>query len=109
TAVQAERSLLAALEAGCAAPLGALAEVVEGDDGDELFMRTVVASPDGVVTVRRSITGPVEAADRLGKELAAALLEEGVAELVPQRPPPRSGVGRAVEAAAPVTPREGDL
>jgi hydroxymethylbilane synthase len=109
TAVEAERSLLAALEAGCAAPLGALAEVVEGDDGDELFMRTVVASLDGVVTVRRSITGPVEAADRLGKELAAALLEEGVAQLVPQRPPPQSDAGRAAEAAAPVNPREGDL
>ena len=108
-AVDAERSLLAALEAGCAAPLGALAEVVEGEDGEELFMRTVVASLDGVVTVRRSITGPVDAADRLGKELAAALLEEGVAELVPQRPPPQAGSGRAVEATAPVTPREGDL
>jgi hydroxymethylbilane synthase len=109
TAVQAERSLLAALEAGCAAPLGALAEVVEGDDGDELFMRTVVASLDGAVTVRRSITGPVESADRLGKELAAALLEEGVAQLVPQRPPPPAGTGRADEAVAPVPPEEGDL
>jgi hydroxymethylbilane synthase len=81
-AVSAERSLLAALEAGCSAPLGALAEVVEGEDGEELSLRTVVASIDGAITVRRSTTGPVDSADLLGKELAAQLLEEGVADLV---------------------------
>jgi hydroxymethylbilane synthase len=126
-AVQAERALLAALEAGCAAPLGALAEVVEGEDGEELSLRTVVASLDGVVTVRRSTIGPVDASDRLGKELAAQLLEEGVAELIPQRPPPRPASSNAVSptsavsptnavsavsAAAPAgadSPREGDL
>jgi hydroxymethylbilane synthase len=103
-AVSAERSLLAALEAGCAAPLGALAEVVEGEDGDELSLRTVVASPDGSVVVRRSTTGPVDAADRLGKELAAQLLEEGVAQLVTGRPPPRP---EWTATDAPAT-REGD-
>src|SRR5690606_15480162 len=41
-AVTAERSLLATLEAGCSAPLGALADVVWGDDGDELWLRAVV-------------------------------------------------------------------
>jgi len=103
-AVSAERSLLAALEAGCAAPLGALAEVVEGEDGDELSLRTVVASPDGAIIVRRSTTGPVDAADRLGKELAAQLLEEGVAQLVTGRPPPRPAW---TATDAPAT-REGD-
>jgi hydroxymethylbilane synthase len=103
-AVSAERSLLAALEAGCAAPLGALAEVVEGEDGDELSLRTVVASLDGAIIVRRSTTGPVDAADRLGKELAAQLLEEGVAQLVTGRPPPRP---EWADTDAPAT-REGD-
>ena len=46
-AVTAERALLAALEAGCAAPVGALAEVVDGDDGAELSLRAVVAAVDG--------------------------------------------------------------
>ncbi len=36
--------VLATLEAGCSAPVGALAEVVEGDDGDELWLRAVVLS-----------------------------------------------------------------
>ncbi|MBJ7529270.1 MAG: hydroxymethylbilane synthase, partial [Nocardioides sp.] len=34
-AVEAERAVLATLEGGCSAPLGALADVVEGEDGDE--------------------------------------------------------------------------
>ena len=38
-AVTAERAVLATLEGGCAAPIGALAEVAEGDDGDELWIR----------------------------------------------------------------------
>jgi hydroxymethylbilane synthase len=57
--VVAERALLARLEAGCAAPVGALAEVVLGDDGDELSLRAVVASPDGAVTIRRSAHVPL--------------------------------------------------
>ena len=44
-AVDAERAVLATLEAGCSAPVGALAEVVEGDDGDELWVRAVALSP----------------------------------------------------------------
>ena len=56
-AVDAERAVLATLEAGCSAPVGALAEVAEGDDGDELWLRAVALSPDGAVAVRRSATG----------------------------------------------------
>ena len=89
-AVTAERALLAALEAGCAAPLGALAEVVEGDDGEELSLRAVVASVDGLVSLRRSGVGPVGAAAELGRSVAAELLVDGAAELVPNRGPGRT-------------------
>ena len=58
TAVAAERALLGALEAGCTAPVGALAEVAEGDDGDEVFLRGLVLAPDGSDAVRLSATGP---------------------------------------------------
>ena len=57
-AVDAERAVLAALEAGCTAPVGALAEVVEGDDGGEVWVRAVALSPDGALAVRWSATGP---------------------------------------------------
>lgn len=103
-AITAERALTSALEAGCAAPLGALAEVVEGEDGDELFVRAVIASADGTVIVRRSTTGPVEAAERIGKELAAQLEESGARDLIPRRSPP---TGARLDDRS-VTPREGD-
>ncbi|HEX2704583.1 MAG TPA: hydroxymethylbilane synthase, partial [Candidatus Lustribacter sp.] len=45
--VTAERALLGALEAGCTAPVGALAEVVEGDEGLELSLRAFVGTLDG--------------------------------------------------------------
>ncbi len=81
--VTAERALLAELEAGCAAPVGALAEVVEGMDGAELSLRAVVAAPDGSAELRRSLTGDPDDADGLGRRLARILLEDGAADLMP--------------------------
>jgi hydroxymethylbilane synthase len=81
-AVEAERVLLAELEAGCTAPVGALAEVVEGDDGVELFLRASVTDVDGAHAVRLSATGPVHDASGVGRRLAADLLAEGAAELM---------------------------
>ncbi|HSK25982.1 MAG TPA: hypothetical protein VK894_03635, partial [Jiangellales bacterium] len=87
-AVVAERSLLAALEAGCTAPVGACAEVAEGDTGLELYLRAVVASPDGSVCIRKSATGPLTRASDLGRDLAAELLADGAAAVVGA--PPRA-------------------
>ncbi len=78
-AVTAERSLLAALEAGCTAPVGALAEIA--DDGDALRLRAVVAELDGRTVVRRSATAPVADAAELGRDLAQQMLTDGAAEL----------------------------
>jgi len=81
-AVTAERSLLATLEAGCSAPVGALAEIADGDDGDELWLRAVVGSPSGSPTIRLSATGlPAEAA-AVGERLAVEMLAEGADTLV---------------------------
>jgi hydroxymethylbilane synthase len=82
SAVTAERSLLAALEAGCTAPVGAYAEAAEGEDGLELYLRAVVVSPDGAVSIRKSATGPLTAAERLGRDLAAELFDDGAGRLV---------------------------
>ncbi len=81
-AVTAERAVLAMLEAGCAAPLGALAEVAEGDDGDELWVRAVALSHDGAVAVRRSATGMPADATGLGRRLAEEMLDEGAGSLI---------------------------
>jgi hydroxymethylbilane synthase len=79
--VTAERALLATLGAGCTAPVGALAEVVEGGDGIELSLRAFVGSLDGAVELRRSLVGAPADAAQLGARLAGVLLDDGAAEL----------------------------
>lgn len=74
SAVTAERSLLATLEAGCTAPVGALADVVSGDGGDELWLRGVVADISGTPLVRLSATGSPSDPAAVGERLAAELL-----------------------------------
>ncbi|MDQ6895716.1 MAG: hydroxymethylbilane synthase [Actinomycetota bacterium] len=87
--VTAERALLAALEAGCTAPVGALAEVVEGEDGPELSLRAFVGSLDGSLELRRSLVAPVDDPAGAGRRLAAVLLEDGAADITapPAAPP----------------------
>nr|WSW68566.1 hydroxymethylbilane synthase [Streptomyces sp. NBC_00995] len=89
-AVTAERSLLAALEAGCSAPVGALADLLaDGQAVNELRLRGVVGSLDGSSLVQMSTTGPVptshDDAAALGRELAAEMLAKGAAGLMGER------------------------
>lgn len=84
-AVAAERALLAALEAGCSAPVAALAEVAEGDDGPEIYLRGLVAALDGSSSVRLSATGPTSDPAGVGRRLAAELLDLGAADLMGER------------------------
>jgi hydroxymethylbilane synthase len=76
-AITAERALLASLEAGCSAPVAAYAELAEGDDGDEIYLRGAVISPDGARDLRLSRTGTPADAAEIGKALAADLFELG--------------------------------
>ena len=72
-AVAAERALLEALGGGCQLPVGALAHVY----GDALNLAAVVADPDGRKILREEHSGPTEAAERIGIELAERLLSRG--------------------------------
>ncbi|MET0820366.1 MAG: hydroxymethylbilane synthase [Aeromicrobium sp.] len=81
-AVTAERSLLATLEAGCSAPVGALAEIADGDHGDELWLRAVVGDVSGSPTIRLSATGLPSEAAAVGERLAVEMLAEGADALV---------------------------
>lgn len=95
-AVTAERAMLAALEAGCSAPVGALAEVVEdlGADGsvvERISLRGVAAAGldgESVEMIRASAVADKSEAERLGRDLAAELLDLGAGAL--------SGPGRTV-------------
>jgi hydroxymethylbilane synthase len=71
-AVTAERSLLAALEAGCSAPVGGYAAGT-----DVLRLHAIVVAADGESALRASAGGPAAEADRLGREVAAELLRRG--------------------------------
>ncbi|MFI0243005.1 hydroxymethylbilane synthase [Streptomyces sp. NPDC016845] len=89
-AVTAERSLLAALEAGCSAPVGALADLLaDGQIANEMRLRGVVGTTDGSELVQLSTTGPVPSSEdealALGRELAAEMLAKGAAGLMGER------------------------
>jgi hydroxymethylbilane synthase len=98
-AVAAERAMLAALEAGCQAPVGALADVVEDFDAEDrvvhrLSLRGVAAANwsaewadnanlegSAVDLLRASATGDLTEGEQLGRALAAELLELGAGVL----------------------------
>ncbi|MFI0261464.1 hydroxymethylbilane synthase [Streptomyces sp. NPDC017056] len=92
-AVTAERSLLAALEAGCSAPVGALADLqADGQAVTEMRLRGVVGTTDGGTLVQLSTTGHVPASlgdaatpVNMGRELAAEMLAKGAAGLMGER------------------------
>jgi hydroxymethylbilane synthase len=71
-ATEAERSLLAALQAGCSAPIGAYAAGTS-----VLRLDAVVAAPDGEHALRASASGPASLAAQIGREVASELLERG--------------------------------
>lgn len=78
-AVVAERAVLAALEAGCTAPVGAFAEV---DGALNLHLAAVVVSVDGVTAIRGSAQGAATDAEGIGRRLAADLLTRGAGALM---------------------------
>jgi hydroxymethylbilane synthase len=76
-AITAERVLLSTLEAGCSAPVAALAEVIESG---EVRLHGAVVSPAGDRAIRLTRTGSVP--DQVGRALAADLIAAGAAAIV---------------------------
>jgi hydroxymethylbilane synthase len=74
SAVRAERAFLGALGGGCTLPLGALAVLTDG--GTQLTIDGFLASRDGRILLRRSLSGPVSEPGELGRRLAHVLLDE---------------------------------
>jgi hydroxymethylbilane synthase len=73
-ATTAERSLLAGLQAGCTAPVGAYAAGT-----DVLRLRGLVVAADGGRALRGSASGTLAEADQIGRQVAADLLSRGAA------------------------------
>jgi len=76
-ATVAERTVLARLEAGCSAPVGAYAAGT-----NELRLDAIVVAADGGAALRASRCGPAAEAERLGSEAAAELLARGADRFV---------------------------
>jgi hydroxymethylbilane synthase len=79
-AVEAERSLLATLEAGCKAPVAGLARVADGS----LRVTAGVFSPDGRKALREEHSGRSEEAASVGRAAGEKLLARGAADLIAQ-------------------------
>lgn len=73
-ATTAERSLLAELQAGCSAPVGAYAAGT-----DVLRLRGLVVAADGGRALRGSASGTLAEAEQIGRQVAADLLSRGAA------------------------------
>lgn len=72
-AVRTERSFLAHLQGGCQVPIAAWATV----EGDEIYLRGMLSTVDGVTLVRGERRGTSDGPEILGEELAAELLGRG--------------------------------
>lgn len=71
--VGAERALNRRLEGGCQVPIGAYAVL----QGDSLWLRGLVASPDGTEVIRKEAKGSSQQPELLGIKVAEQLLEAG--------------------------------
>ncbi|MFM5034877.1 MULTISPECIES: hydroxymethylbilane synthase [Aeromonas] len=71
--VLTERAMNRALQGGCQVPIGAYALV----QGDEIWLRGLVGSPDGTQVIRDEIRGPLTDGEALGHTLAQRLLADG--------------------------------
>ena len=75
-AVRAERALMRKLEGGCQVPIGALAQVVEG----EIILRGMVASLDGTRLIKAEAKGTDP--EEVGFDVASRLIDLGAREIL---------------------------
>lgn len=71
--VSAERAFAHELEGGCSVPLGCLARA----EGTQLLVNGLLAWPDGSQVIRDRISGGLDEAAALGRELAQAIRQGG--------------------------------
>lgn len=76
--VKAERAMNTRLEGGCQVPIGSFALL----QGDDLWLRGLVGSPDGTAMIRGERRGPRADAEKMGISLAEELLNNGAREIL---------------------------
>lgn len=78
--ITAERAFLNELGGGCSVPVGVLARSKNGN----IDVTGCVAALDGSKVLRKSVSGPIANAQKMGIELAEALLQMGAEEILSQ-------------------------
>lgn len=73
-AAVAERAFLASVEGGCQVPVGVYAQV---NKNNNLTVEAVIGSIDGKTLIRDSLSGKRKDADKLGRNLAETILQNG--------------------------------
>ena len=76
--IAAERAMNATLNGGCQVPIAGFATLSDG----RIYLRGLVGEPDGSRILRAEISGNVELASSLGKQLAEDLLAQGADEIL---------------------------
>ena len=76
--VKAERAVNNHLQGGCQVPIGAFATI----EGETLKIDALVGAVDGSEIIQRTLSGPKQDAEKLGKMLAQQLLEAGAGKLL---------------------------
>ncbi|MEX6500863.1 hydroxymethylbilane synthase [Pseudomonas zhanjiangensis] len=76
--VSAERALNKRLNGGCQVPIACYAVL----EGEQLWLRGLVGQPDGGLLLRAERRAPAGEAERLGVEVAEALLAQGAAAIL---------------------------
>lgn len=76
--ILAERALLRRLEGGCQIPIGALAQIRNGN----LHLNAVVGSLDGRTLIRENIEGPTDQSESLGIALGEKLIAAGAGTIL---------------------------
>jgi hydroxymethylbilane synthase len=79
--VIAERSMNKRLEGGCQVPIACFA-VLEGEQQDQLWLRGLVGSPDGSVTLTSELRGLRSDAEAIGIAVAEDLLAQGADKIL---------------------------
>jgi len=73
-----ERELLNEMEAGCSAPVGAFAEIIDGN----VHLSAIALKTDGSLQYDIEMSAPISDAKGMGREAGRKLLEMGASEIV---------------------------
>ncbi|WP_461537242.1 hydroxymethylbilane synthase [Spongorhabdus nitratireducens] len=76
--VLAERAMNKRLNGGCQVPIGGFAVL----EGENIYLRGLVGSPDGETMLRSEVRGPAVQAEQLGIQVAESLLEQGADKIL---------------------------